>query len=217
MTGIEYKMPPYPLGFALIPEKRALKYICGLNRRINEAYPSEFVLKENGNLLPHVSLFHGVYAQDSMENAVETFERICEKQRGRTTMASKGINVWATRIFFLDVEKESLRELHEEMFHALYPLRDMSAGSTDPQAFAGLSKDEEESLRLYKTPLVLKSFRPHFTIGRSESLDGGEYEFAKQIEKEMPPPEEIVFDRFVVFDVGKYGRLESLRCEFPLL
>lgn len=204
------------LGFALIPDKEGTLYVCELNRRINHVYPSEFILREKGTLLPHVSLFQGQFSEQRLEEIYRAVGKLHQDYRSLQPVETAGINVWATKIFFLDLSKEQLQRMHEDVFYALNGLREQSAGSADPQAFVGITPEEAHSFRTYGYPFALNAFRPHFTVGRSETPDGKEQDFARQLELEKPPPEKITFDKLIVFDVGKYGRLEGIRKEYQL-
>ena len=210
------RMTNLALGFALIPDEIGIKYVCELNRRVNQRYPSEFVLQPDGRLLPHASLFQGQFPESSLNEVYEAVRRIYEDEKSKWNVGTRGITVWATRIFFLDIDSTYLRKLHEDLFYTVNPLRDQGAGSADPQAFVGMTGDEIESFGEYGYPFALKAFRPHFTLGRSDNLDGEERAFAERLEREMPPPNTITFDKFVVFEVGKYGVLNSIIRGFPL-
>ena len=203
-----------PLGFALIPDANGTRYVCSLNKKISERYPSEFVLHEKGNLLPHVSFFQGIFHESSLDEVYKRSDEIHRKWSAARYIKTRGIDIWAEKIFFLDLDKQALYGMHKDIFYVMNHLRNASKGSADPQNFTGISKEEENSFKTYGFPFALEAFRPHFTLGRSDNPDGKEKDFAKHLQDDMS--EGISFNRLVVFNVGKYGSLEGIKKEFAL-
>lgn len=205
------------LGVALVPNREGIHFICSLNQAINKRYPSDFVLAAEGTLLPHVSLFQGRFPESQIAEIVARTERVKATIQQPISVAPSGINVWVERIFFLDLrDSEQLQGLHESALGSLNELRDKSAGSADPQSFEGVSNQEQQSIVEYGYPFALKAFRPHFTLGRSNRLDGQEANFVAQLERNFPFPKEIIMEKLVVFDVGLYGRMEARIQEIKL-
>ncbi|GEM_PF-2945671 len=207
------------LGFALIPDIAGKHYVCGLNRRINSLYHSKFILKENGYLLPHISLFQGIFEENSIKTIKSVISDIHERFNEKIKVKPIAINVWSNKIFFLDLNKRGLQKLHENIFYKLNCIRDKNSGSADPQNFVDISNQERESFRSYGYPFALKAFRPHFTLGRSDTLNRKKDldKLCKLLQKDLPLPKHITFDNLVIFNVGVYGRLESIMSQFTLV
>jgi hypothetical protein len=203
-----------PLGIALIPDIDGLHYVTKLNQAIHELHPSEFVLKDQGTLLPHVSLFQGQFEDHQFSNlfgaVIETWG-----QWGRPIYAkSNGLNLWLNKIFFLDLEISSeLVGLQRSIIELTDPLRSCQFGSADPQKLIGLNAREQRSIDKYAYPFADDAFRPHFTVGRMEQTN--EQRDLRPWLEVNPIPKEFCFERIVVFDVGMFGRLEGLRLSMP--
>ena len=201
-----------PLGVALIPDQVGIDYLCELNQAINKRYPSEFILRNQGKLIPHVSLFQGQYSREvilALEREMLSLKNLIHLP---IVVRVVGMSVWATKIFFLDLDKDDqLLKLHRHIFEKFNSLRDVSSGSADPQVFVDITDQERESYQKYGYPFALKAFRPHFTLGRSELMDGKEKTFVGELSKKLSPPAYFNFNELVLFEVGKFGRLESVR------
>lgn len=202
-----------PLGFAFIPDCKDRHAVFYLHQRIQEKYPSEYILQENGtSLLPHISLFQGRFLEEKLPILIKLFERKGIQRPRALSVPVFGVEVWATKIFFLDLVITPLLCIWERELRTCFnPLRERAYGPADPQQFMGISTAEQYSWDKYGIPFVGDAFRPHFTLGRSEHLDGDEVLFAQMLEKEFPLPGEITFTHLVLFDVGTFGSVENIR------
>ncbi|MFA6214469.1 MAG: DUF1045 domain-containing protein [Candidatus Micrarchaeia archaeon] len=196
-------------GVALIPSRQAIEALCRLNSEINGKSRSGFMLRRRGRLLPHLSLFQGVFPKGSMGKISAAACAAAAGKGGFRAAEAKGISVWAGRIFFLEVKKSpGLARLHRQMLARLAPLRVPGAGTADPQKFRSISKKERHSLRKYAYPFAGAAFRPHFTLGRARGRALGAKKLARGLEELCAPIRLIKFERLAVFEVGRYGRFE---------
>ena len=190
-----------PLGIALLPNEESMNEVYCLYRSIHQAYPSLFVLENEGVRLPHLSLFQGRFAEDRIDQMIDALRNLFAGQKSME-VSVEGLSIWAGAIVFLDlVATKELKEWHEALIEKMAPLRMPKAGPADPQTFSHLSQEEQRSMEAFAYPFALDAFRPHFTLGRASQ---------DSVLDSFVVPLQVTFNTVVLFQVGLYGSLEKI-------
>ncbi|MEK6909557.1 MAG: hypothetical protein AABW61_00595 [Candidatus Aenigmatarchaeota archaeon] len=202
------------LGIGLIPIEEQQDQIYELVDRIKQEFDLTFAT-ERGISIPHLTLFQGVYQDESqVVNTISSTSISLPRHQ-----PVKGLTIWAQKILFLDCEKTpDLYQAHNRVFERLFPL--CEGKSADPQNFIGITSGQQKSFNETGYPFSLQEYLPHFTLSHLKDptlyIQPTTQQRLNDLLSISPIRKGIDFEKLIVYRVGLLGACKEFVYQTPL-
>lgn len=195
------------VGIVILPNEPVATQAIELSQSISNGERAKFTLNKI-NFLPHITLFHGVFDQEKLEDVALIIRAILNE----TQIFDINLSGYSHLLgyIFWDAEKtKELLNLHKEIVEKLSAhTNGMRPEFVEMLKTKSVSPKRLEYIEKYGYPLCFEEFIPHITLTRLKNKEN--YSSEKVVESLPEVSRSFSLNQIGVVEIGEHGSCKKI-------